>query len=356
MNRRTFTALTATALSGVAGCSESNTPETTATDSQTQTASDTPTATPAATETATPTPTETATPSAEALAEEYGPWLGEPATVAVLEDSPQLAEDVRDAMQWWGDGEGDAYIGFEPKFQFVDDAEAADIVVSKVDAIGSCGHEPGDFSGCADLLDPDEPAPDSVSVTIESGLHPDIQPFVVRHELGHVLGLPHQLEPGIMQESPEYYLEDIYQRANPWNREELNVFLDLAKYGKSEDRFREQINDALRYYEDPDRNLGYEPSFSFTDSEDDAQIIVRPWQYPGGDYVSKSKSYRSDVDADPEYEWIAYEEIWIAPSLDISAVGFHVAYQMWYGMGDGDHPEELSSETDYHHRRGQWWD
>lgn len=308
------------------------------------------------TPTAEPTPTSTATPSREALSEQYGPWLGEDTKVAVHEDASEgLRPDVQQAINWWESN--DDYLPYKVNLELINDTDEADIVVRHTDKIATCGYDDADeIRGCADLLDPDEPAPNRAYIQIERGIHPEVQPHVVRHEFGHVLGLPHQLSPEIMQSPAEYYITDLQDRDNPWAEETLLVYVDLSDYGGPGDRFNDQVSRALSWYEQGAAdNMDYNIRFERTSNRSKADIVITGAEFDDLDTAASYDYLVWNADSDPEAEWYHRQRINVTDDAQTSAVGWYVAWSLWETVGTGDRPYELEPERDYHYRRSSWW-
>jgi len=306
--------------------------------------------------TPTPTATTTPTPTADDLAAEDGPWLGEPITVSIPKAaSDDFRADTLDAMRWWENNS--QYLSYTPEFQLVDSQRESDIHIETVDRIAQCGiHSSEKTSGCAPVFSPERPAPEQATIRIETDTHEEVRPYVLRHELGHVLGLSHQATPGIMQSKAEFFLPNIDERENPWATSTLYVYVDLSDYGGSSERFTDQVDHALAYFEDgADGTMEYDIEFKRTETRSKADIVIRGAAFPDRETAATFGYYQQSVDADPEAEWYVNQTIEVTERADTSAVGWYVGWALAPTLGYDTRPETLRSEREYHHRRSAWW-
>lgn len=278
-------------------------------------------------------------------------------TVALSEESPEeMRANVLRATEWWEANDSE-YLPYEVEFELTSDPSDADIVITTVPSIPSCGYDTSDeIRGCAPLLDPDEPATGQATIRIEQGVHPEVRPYILQHEFGHVLGLPHQFEPRIMQATAEFDLPDLQERSNPWARDTLFVYVDLGDYGGPADRFNDQVDHAMEYFEQgASGELEYDISFERTDDRSEADIVITGASFPDLDTGSTTRWYVENADSDPQGEWVHNQSIQISDRLETSAVGWHVASLLTETLGPNPIPETLSPEQEYHHRRSAWW-
>jgi hypothetical protein len=152
---------------------------------------------------------ETATPGTHPLADRT-------ATVTVERveaDRDRLERLLREAIAFWNDTHPQ-YLEYTTTLEYQADAEEPAILVSEVPAIEECGiHDSGKFAGCATYLT----AGSEESLPAEVRLAPDASDWlyrtVIKHELGHVLGLGHDDEPAtIMDNSVEARYPEYEQR------------------------------------------------------------------------------------------------------------------------------------------------
>lgn len=146
-----------------------------------------------------PTATDTPTPTPEPV-DPDNPYEKRVLTVYASYSPPEL----REALDYW-EQNGEEYLSYPVEFEFTDVSRAADIQVEFTSDVGHCGgvytiEEPAKL-GCAPIVDSPDKAGD-VTVTVTNTLVSGDTTELLKHELGHALGLDHGDEPaGVMEET-----------------------------------------------------------------------------------------------------------------------------------------------------------
>jgi hypothetical protein len=186
----------------VAGCtSTGSSPTTTA-----------PTAEPTLTTTAiTTTTTETPTTMADRVEMERGhPFGGNPVKIYVINESRypmNTTGSVQAAISYWNEHSSE-YGRYNATYELTSSQSDADIVIEFVQDV-ECGWLPDTRTenlGCAPLINPYERFEDyehaTISILAETSGRERVQ--VIKHEIGHTLGLTHGMEPmPLMSETVE---------------------------------------------------------------------------------------------------------------------------------------------------------
>lgn len=267
-----------------------------------------------------------------------------------------ISANVRNATGYW-ETNAEQYAGYGVEYTLTDVRSRADVVVRVEPSLSVCGNAyDNDFLGCTDLLDESEPAPSEVDIHVVSGLSDRELNFTLVHEFGHTLGLEHRSTPEVMLPELRVPYPDATERANPWNRGELNVYVDLSKYGKDGERFRDQVDRALEWYEGgASGSMAAEVTFQIVDNRSRAHIVIEGKRLPDQTGSRTDELLGYDIDEDPHIEYYSSQQVVIATQLDPDAVAWHVASR----LGDAffvDRPRpEILDSTDYYERRSAWW-
>jgi len=272
---------------------------------------------------------------------------------------------VRAAADYWTDN-SDRYAGFPVTFRVVDDREQADMQVRFVDRIDDCGtHDAESVAGCARILTEPSQVDRPVDVRVRTGFSDASTLAVLKHEVGHTLGLTHADQPQAVMR-PESRLTtppdtNATDRGLPWQTSILGVYTDYSDVPPVDREATErQVSEALAYYE---RGAGgtvpEAVSFRRVDDPGEAEVVIA---------VTDESDCRTgtgscgtirgtDPDGDGTLEWYTRLRI-VVVGLDTDAVGWHVG--RWLGVGVGhdaesEYPPPLRENATYDERRSEWW-
>jgi hypothetical protein len=302
-------------------------------------------------------------------------WQGDPdnhfrsETVAVSYDPGDRDREygpiVRAAADYWSD-HSDHYAGFPVSFRVVADRAESDVHVRFVDRIEDCGTHDGERTvGCAPILTDQGQVDRPVDVQVRTGFSNDSTVAVLKHELGHTLGLTHADEPQAVMR-PESRLTtppepNATDRALPWQAETLAVYTDYGDVPSSEREATDrQVTEALAYYE---RGAGgtVPEAVAFRRVADpaDAHLVITVTDESDCRATAGSCGTvrGADPDGDGALEYYTRLEIAVV-GLDTAAVGWHVGRRLGFGFGldtDAEYPPPLRENVTYDQRRSEWW-
>ena len=304
-------------------------------------------------------------------------WDGDPDNhwgEPVLAVSYEAPDDGRDygpllerALRYWSE-HGERYAGYDVVLRRAAPGERADVRVRFVETVGDCGAYGGeDAAGCAPVIDGDARVDRPVDVEVRAGLSDESTVRVLKHELGHTLGLTHDDDPAVMRSRigiTTLPRPNATERAVPWRGDDLVVYTDLeGAPADDRDAVERQVGAALHYY--MDGAGGTVPSnvtFYRGDSPEDADVVVT---YAGADAEDCRATSGScgtvtgeDLDGDGALEYHDRLEV-VLVDLEPAAVGWHVGRWLGAGFGhdeEGDYPDPLRRSADYDDRRSDWWE
>lgn len=141
---------------------------------------------------------------------------GKETLVVTLEQETPARHDIReiitDALDYWNHHSKE-YAGYDISYDYqpnTSDSEA-DVKITLVENIQSCGGHTGEIAGCAPLVI--EQAPATADIRVVEGYRPEWLTTTIKHELGHTLGLDHDHEPAhIMSDEIEDRIPDYEER------------------------------------------------------------------------------------------------------------------------------------------------
>ena len=292
---------------------------------------------------------------ASSLTGETHPFAGETVTVAV-EGTDRERALAADGLAYWADN-ASQYAGFDVTFRLVDPAvtptNGTDVRLRFVETVGECGDTTYP-AGCAPRINASTGVDRPATVEVKRGLADDPTRLVVRHEVGHLLGLTHTDRPqDVMHHQRDLASlpqPDATQRVNPWNDTTLRVA--LLDGGPDH---REGVETALAYVNSgADGAVPSNVSARLVEDPDSADVVVRP--VASDDCTTQRGSCRflsgSDPDRDGAVETYTRQEIRLV-GLDPDATSWHVAWQLVRTFNTGDAPDRLQA-ADQYERRGDW--
>ena len=313
----------------------------------------------------TPTPTPTPTPSATPAPSYNNPWNEQ--TIHVAIDNPtdrDYRAIVRQALRYW-ETDGRQWADWtDLEFTLLTGADTAEAdAVIRFGAVRQCGGDATAPVGCA-------PYPTggaferTPTAEISTGFTNASTQTIVRHEIGHLLGVEHAQTPAFMR--PEVALQtlprlDAVNRTNPWAQETLRVYIDDSAVPQPlEETVSTQLDHALGYYNDGGE--GATPDgvrLVSTATRTDADIVievVRNSDIEDRAYASVEYS-GSNLDEDQQLERVENGTIRVAYNVE-GETGY-IGYATGYHIGllltlDPDPAPPWTDESITY--RDQWWE
>jgi hypothetical protein len=187
--------------------------------------------------------------------------------------------------------------------------------------------------------------------------------LVIRHELGHVIGLDHTEEPHDVMGTKvvDEDVQNATDRYNPWPTETITVTVDNASY--ADDRDMDAVHAEARYatafFQQGAATTAPNVTYEYNASADvnKSEIVLRGPGYAACEVEgdgSLGRIHGVDRDSDESLEQHTKVNI-CTEGLNNEVLSWHVAY--WIGSGMGLTPEEMPDQlqrTEYDDRRGQW--
>ena len=313
-----------------------------------------------------PAVTESATATAAAMStvDPGNPWGSRTVTVGIVAESGDdraYAPLVQAALDYW-ETHAPEFAGYSVEYELDPDAADPDIEIHFVSTVTGC-QDIREAAGCAPYITKPSQIDRPEEVEVLSGLSNASTVLVVKHELGHTLGLDHDDEPQEIMSAKEQLTTlpqpNATDRDLPWKNATLSVYLDLSNVPSSERAtVRSQVGHALTYYENGAAGTVPENvTFVRTDNRSGADILIRfPEEAPCGGGVGSCGSRGGvDMDGDGALEYYTKVEITVS-GVPTEAIGWHVANWLGYGFGFTDIVDwppplrEASAEE-----RRNWW-
>lgn len=309
-------------------------------------------------------PTSTATDTPGWDGDPDNPWRQSELVVAIENDHDRDVRPlVRDALDYW-ERNAEQYAGYTLSYRLEPDATEPDLVVAFVEELTDCGRE-DHVAGCAPVLTESRQITRPVRVRVRHGFSNNSTVAVLKHELGHTLGLTHEDEPATVMQAQSSLTTlpqpNATDRALPWRSPDLSVYVDLSAVPADErDETRQQISAALDYFgRGADGTVPENVSFTRTTDRAAADITVT---FEGSspcetDRGSCGSLIGEDRDGDGALDIYTRLEITIT-DVDTEAVAWHLG--RWLGRGFGfdsedEFPEPLREDASYQERRSEWW-
>jgi len=297
----------------------------------------------------------------DAAPDRTNPWGESTLTVAINDSSNSSREFeplVRSSLEFWANNTT-RYVGYPLEFELDRDADDPDVVVRFVDRIESCANVTG-AAGCAPFVTDSSHVSRPVSVDVVDSYSNASTRLILKHELGHVLGLNHSAEPQSVM-APTSQLETLprtnaTERRLPWDDPNFTVHVDDG----GDPAVREQVRHALDYYADgADGAVPANVTYEFVDNRTEAEVVVNVSDELPCREGSGSCGRVQGIDPDGDDALERYDELRVTLSgVDDDAVGWHVGYWLGYSFGfetESEWPEPFRDAT-YEDRRTEWWE
>lgn len=289
-------------------------------------------------------PANASSPDPETAPPRESPWSDGTVAVAVVVPSDadgRYAEAARSAAAFWSANDR-RYLGYEVDLRVTAVVHAGradavawsglpDVVVRVVDSVGPCGAS--NPVGCAPVVRRG-PVDRPVTVRVRAGLDRDSTERVVRHELGHVLGLTHSDAPTSVM-GPSMTVRTVPKpnatdRAFPWADRTLDVYVDVAA-ADDPAAARRSVDRALGYLVDAPGLPAVE--FRRVGSAADADVTIRVERTPAPD--DRCACYRlSGPDPDGDGALEEYRGLTLTlRDLPPETLAWHVGDRLSYALG-----------------------
>jgi hypothetical protein len=272
---------------------------------------------------------------------------------------------VREALAYWTEN-SERYAGYDVALRVAEGDDPADVHVRFVGDVTDCGtHSDENTAGCAPVLTEPAQVDRPVDVRVESGFSDESTVAVLKHELGHALGLTHADEPqSVMRSESRLTTQpetDATERAFPWRNRTLAVYADYGDVPPGERNATDrQVDAALGYFEAGAGGTVPETArFRRVDSAAEADVVVEVTDESDCRDGTGSCGTVSGTDPDGDGALERYTGLEIVVvGMDTPAVGWHVG--RWLAVGFGattgdDYPEPLRGNASYEDRRSEWW-
>lgn len=262
------------------------------------------------------------------------PWGREPVVIGVdgsRDPNRNYTSPVSRAVEFW-ETNGSNATAWPPVFRLSPDASNPDVVVRFVSTLEACGTESTELTvGCAARLDADDEPAEPEVVFVNMGLTNESTYRVVRHELGHVLGLEHGQGPGAVMKPYDRVFDRVIRVYFEHHSGVTAVRLDRE----------EQAARAFEYYaEGADGHVTEELEFAVVEDRPGADVVIEFFDQ-GGRSIARSDDGPVVIEIH---------------GILVQHTGWHVGYWLGFYFG-AETLEDLPPPFDEpeHDRRSQWW-
>lgn len=171
------------------------------------------------------------------------PWGSDTVVVGVIEvvdTEHDLDTIIQDVLGYW-EANSEEYAGFEISYSYEPTVSDPDVQIILTDEIETCtGEETESISGCAPLITGE--APDTAVVRINNQYNAEFTRELLKHEIGHTLGLEHGDEPqDIMSKDISDRTPDYQERQNILDRY-VEVLLQIEDGNEMVQQAKEYFN------------------------------------------------------------------------------------------------------------------
>ena len=238
------------------------------------------------------------------------PWLEETIHVQVIDQTSSeraVRPLVNEGIRYWN--RNMSRLGYEGQFQLVEkgsETPTPDVIVYFVRDIGECGVEKSKkYVGCATLNNGTGSADSPTKIRIEDSYSDSSTETTITHEFGHTLGLRHTdannwsiMKAGRAHETVP--VPNATAKANPWEREKINVYYNLSALQEDESDAENVPNITIEIGPAAELKVGNE-SVEINESDEGDTIAVGDDEAKTGDEEAESESVNRTARAIEEF-------------------------------------------------------